>query len=103
MPFPSVDKPHMFVILSPTKLCEDASFDAINGLLCTTVRPVGRALRSHEVFLDAADGMDWLTAVRCNMVFHFAKKVAGARRGAVSATRRREISRKINSSLELPV
>ena len=92
----------MFVILSPTRLCADANFDAVNGLLCTTVRPVGRAAKPHEVFLDAADGLDWLTAVRCNVIFHFAKAAAGARRGQVSTVRRREIARRINSALELP-
>ena len=92
----------MFVILSPTRLCADANFDSVNGLLCTTVRPPGRAAKPHEVFLDTADGLDWLTAVRCNVVFHFAKAAAGARRGLVSVIRRRELTRKIHVSLELP-
>ena len=101
-PFPSAADPHMFVILSPTRLCADANFDSVNGLLCTTVRPLGRAAKPHEVFLDTADGLDWLTAVRCNVIFHFAKAAAGARRGAVSVVRRRELTRKIHASLELP-
>jgi len=101
-PFPSADQPHMFVVLSPTRLCADVSFDSINGLLCTTVRPVGRPAKAHEVFLDPSDGLDWTTSVRCNVVFHFAKAAAGARRGLVSTIRRREISRRLNASMELP-
>ena len=101
-PFPSADEPHMFVVLSPTRLCADANFESVNGLLCTTVRPVGRAVKPHEVFLDASDGLDWTTSVRCNVVFHFAKAAAGSRRGLVSTIRRREISRRIFSSMELP-
>lgn len=101
-PFPSADAPHMFVILSPTRLCADVSFDSVNGLLCTTVRPVGRQVRPHEVFLDAADGLDWLTAVRCNIIFHFAKAAARLQRGSVGTIRRREIARRIHASLELP-
>ena len=101
-PFPSPNDPHMFVILSPTRLCGDANFEAVNGLLCTTVRPIGRASRPHEVFLDAADGLDWLTAVRCNVVFYFAKAAAGSHRGLVGPVRRREIARRINATLELP-
>jgi hypothetical protein len=77
-PFPTASAPHMFVILSPTRLCEDANFESVNGLLCTTVRPLGRAVKPHEVFLDAADGLDWLTSARCNIIFHFAKSAAGA-------------------------
>jgi hypothetical protein len=92
----------MFVILSPTRLCVDANFDSVNGLLCTTVRPPGRPAKPHEIFLDAADGLDWLTAVRCNIIFHFAKAAAGSRRGLVGTIRRREISRRIHLSLELP-
>ena len=102
-PFPSADDPHMFVILSPTRLCQDSNFDSVNGLLCTTVRPPGRPARPHEVFLDEADELDWLTAVRCNVVFLFAKAAAGSRRGSVGVVRRREITRKFHSSLELPV
>jgi hypothetical protein len=101
-PFPSAAAKHMFVILSPTRLCDDASFDSVNGLLCTTVRPPGRPMKSHEVWLDAADGLDWLTSVRCNMIFHFAKGAAGSRRGLVATLRRREITRRINASMELP-
>ncbi len=92
----------MFVILSPTKLCADVSFDSVNGLLCTTVRPVGRSMKPHEVFLDVADGLDWLTAVRCNIVFHFGKASAKSHRGEVSTIRRREIARRLNTSMELP-
>jgi len=92
----------MFVILSPTRLCADANIEAVNGLLCTTVRPPGRPAKPHGVYLDTADGLDWLTAVRCNIVFHFAKSAARAHRGLVSTVRRREIAHKIQSSLELP-
>jgi hypothetical protein len=101
-PFPTASAPHMFVILSPTRLCEDANFESVNGLLCTTVRPLGRAVKPHEVFLDAADGLDWLTSARCNIIFHFAKSAAGARRGSVGVLRRREIARRLNLSMELP-
>jgi hypothetical protein len=101
-PFPSAASPHLFVILSPTRLCADANFDSVNGLLCTTVRPPGRSARPHESFLDPADGLDWLTAVRCNVVFHFAKAAAGSRRGLVSVVRRRELARTLNTALELP-
>lgn len=101
-PFPSADNPHMLVILSPSGLCADANFDSVNGLLCTTVRPTGRAARPHEVFLDTADGLDWLTAVRCNVIFHFAKAAAGSRRGLVGTIRRREIARRIHAAMEWP-
>ena len=90
-PYPSPDKPHWFVIISPSAWCENANNAVINGLLCTTLRPVGRALKSHEVRLDAADGMEWDTVVKCSHIHELPKIRATERRGPVTAARQREI------------
>ena len=73
----------------------------INGLLCTTLRPVGRALKSHEVRLDAADGMEWDTVVKCSHIHELPKIRATERRGPVTAARQREIARTLRTCLGL--
>jgi hypothetical protein len=57
-PYPSADRPHWFVIVSPTAWCENANSPVVNGLLCTTLRPPGRGLKSHEVRVDPADDVE---------------------------------------------
>ena len=92
----------MFEILSPMRICEDANFEWVNCHYCTTVRPATRAAKSFEVYLNGADGMDWRTAVRCNLIYQFDKAEAGTRRGLVTIPRRKEIARVMHTSLQLP-
>lgn len=63
-PYPSAARPHWFVIVSPPGLCANEQNSTVNGLLCTTLRPAGRQLKSHEVRLDEADRLDWDTVVK---------------------------------------
>ena len=67
----------------------------VNGLLCTTLRPVGRDLKSHEVRLDAADGLEWDTVVKCAHVHELPKVRAREKLGPVSPLRWREIVRRL--------
>lgn len=69
----------------------------VNGLLCTTLRPVGRDLKSHEVRLDAADGLEWDTVVKCAHVHELPKVRAREKLGPVSPLRWREIVRRLNA------
>ena len=69
----------------------------VNGLLCTTLRPVGRDLKSHEVRLDAADGLEWDTVVKCAHVHELPKVRAREKLGPVSPLRRRAIVRRLNA------
>ena len=43
----------------------------VNGLIC--VLPRGRPLGSIEVLLDQADGLEWETAVRCDLIHLLAR------------------------------
>jgi hypothetical protein len=52
--------------------------------------------------LNAADGLDWKTAVRCDMVYLLPKIEFRERRGKVSPQRRVAIARKIAETLRLP-
>ena len=100
-PYPSADRPHWFVILSPTAWCENAGNAVVNGLLCTTLRPLGRPLKAHEVRLDPADGMDWETVAKCAYVHELPKERAVERRGPVTVARQRQIARTLRACLGL--
>ena len=100
-PYPSADRPHWFVILSPTPWLENTNNPVINGLLCTTLRPPGKALRSHEVRLDKADGLDWDTIVKCAHIHELPKLKAAECLGSVTLHRQREIARALRACLGL--
>jgi len=98
-PYPAPDRAHWFVIISPPAWCENDGHLVVNGLLCTTLRPAGRSLKSHEVRLDPADGLEWDTVVKCSYVHELPKARAAERLGPVAVARQREIVRKLNASL----
>lgn len=100
-PYPSPDRPHWFVIISQSAWCENEQNPVVNGLLCSTFRPPGRELKSHEVRLDAADGMDWDTVAKCSHVHELPKARAAERRGPVTSVRQREIARTLRACLGL--
>ncbi len=75
-PYPDPESAHWCVILSADDICSNS--DEINTLVCQTLRPVGRPLKSSEVILDHHDGMEQgiSTVVRCHRVFTFKKQLA---------------------------
>lgn len=92
------EQPHPVVIISSDERCEHA--DAVNGLICTTVR-LTRPPKRHEVILDEADGLDWKTAVRCDFIYALSKEEVGKTRGRVTEFRRRDICARIRQCLRL--
>ena len=95
LPYPTTANPHYLVLLSPDHLAGNPDFRNLNGLVCSTVRPPDRPLRSHEVFLDAADGFENKTACRCHLVIEFAREDILTTRGRVSVVRQLAIKRKV--------
>ena len=90
--------PHPAVILSTdTRLKTKAR---ANVLLCSSQR-TNRAAEPHEVLLDPADGLDWPTLCKCDLLYDVPLKSLKARRGSVSLRRRREISIRVIRSLGL--
>lgn len=71
--------------------------EIVEVLLCTTLRP-GGDIAPHEVVLNGADGLDWSTVCRCDLVYSVPRSHLTVRRGVVSVARRRDIIRKIISS-----
>lgn len=92
------EEPHPVVIVSSDERCEHS--DAVNGLICTTVR-LTRPPKRHETLLDEADGLDWKTACRCDFMYGLPKAEFGAQRGRVSEIRRRDICAKLRECFRL--
>src|SRR5207244_715540 len=62
-----------------------------------------RESKKHEVILNAADGLDWKTAVRCDVIYLLPKAEFRERRGKVSPLHRVAIARKIVETFRLPM
>lgn len=68
----------------------------VNVLLCRTLRgAANRPLKPQEVLLDRADGFDWETICRVDVIHLVKKSEIRERRGIVCFERRRLISERI--------
>src|SRR6478735_386289 len=94
------EQPHPAVIISNDERCANQDFTTVNALLCTTMRG-NREVKPFEVVLDKQDGLDWKTAVRCDVIYLLKRELFRERRGRVSPQRQKEISKKIAFSLRL--
>ena len=90
------------MIISNEERCVNADLQDVNALICTSAR-LNREAKKHEVILNAADGLDWKTAVRCDVVYLLPKADFRERRGKVTSQRRIAIARKIAETLRLPL
>ena len=95
------EKAHPAVILSNDERCQNPDYKTVNVLICTSVRVV-RPLKSVEVALDEADGLDWQTAVRCDTIYLLEKERFEGRHGMVTPPRRRSIVRKVFEAMHWP-
>ena len=96
-----VEQPHPVVVLSTDERCANPDLPSANVLFCTTVRS-DRAPKGNEALLDEVDGLNWKTAVRCDVIHLLPKPNILKRRGRVSERRRVQITQKITLSLRLP-
>ena len=71
--------------------------ETVEVLLCTTLRQ-GSSAGPHEVVLNGADGLDWSTLCRCDLIYPIPRSDLSVIRGRVSITRQREIVRKMIAS-----
>ena len=62
--------------------------------MCSTQR-AARAPKLHEVVLDQADGLDWPTLCKCDLIYAVPRGDLKRRRGLVSAARRASLLRTI--------
>ena len=83
---------HPAVIISHPQRVERKQ--VVEILLCASLRS-GASAAPHEVVLNSADGLDWKTLCRCDLIYSVPRDDLRTRRGVVSVERRREIVRKI--------
>lgn len=95
--FPKIG-PHPAVILGTDDRVRHKP--RLNVLLCSSQR-AGRAPEAHEVMLNGADGLDWETLCKCDLVYYAASEELSQRRGTVSPARRRAIAERVIRSLGL--
>lgn len=71
-------------------------------LKCTSMRPdQERQARENETILDEADGLNWKTLCRCDLLFTVDKATLTNKRGEVSYERRRDIAQRIVRGLAI--
>ena len=93
---PGWPEPHPAVIVShPDRVILKPE---VTILLCSS-QPATRPAKPHEVILDGSDGLDWPTVCKCDLLHTLPKSVLIARRGTVTAERRRQIVATINRAI----
>ena len=71
-------------------------------LKCTSMRPdQERQARENETILDQADGLNWKTLCRCDLLFTVDKATLTNKRGEVTYERRRDIAQRIVRGLAI--
>jgi mRNA-degrading endonuclease toxin of MazEF toxin-antitoxin module len=91
---------HPAFIISNDERCENPHYPHVNALLCTSLR-AARPAKKNEVILNGSDGLDWPTAVRCDVIYLLPKSAFQGKRGQVARERRRAIGRKITECYRL--
>lgn len=101
--FPCVDeKAHPSVIISSDERCLNEDYEHVNALICTSAK-LNRDPKSNEVILNEDDGLDWKTAVRCDVIYLLAKSKFLEFRGKVTPARRIAVARKIAEMFRLGI
>lgn len=88
------------MIISNDERCLNNDLDYVNALICTSAK-LNREPKKNEVILNGADGLDWKTAVRCDVIYLLPKADFREQRGTVGLQRRVAIARKIAETLRL--
>ena len=70
----------------------------VNVLLCSSQRATRQPVEL-ETILDEADGLDWATLCKCDLIFAVSKQQLTVKRGSVSLARRRAIAEKVIRAL----
>lgn len=96
-----VEQSHPAVVISPDERCGNPDLKEVNALICTSVR-LNRGPKENEFILDESDGLDWKTAVRCDLIYFLSKAKFGERRGRVAAPRRPALARHVFFTMHLP-
>ena len=86
---------HPAVIVSHPRRIADKQ--TVNVLLCSSQR-ARRLAEINEIILDEADGLDWPTLCKCDLLYNVPKEELKRPRGSVTPIRRRQIVERIISA-----
>lgn len=86
---------HPAVIISAPERA--ARKPVVEVLLCSSQR-AARPPNAGEVLLDSADGLNWETMCKCDLIYAVDKDALHTHRGLVTTERRREIVRVLIAS-----
>jgi hypothetical protein len=88
--------PHPAVVLGTDERVKNKP--KVNVLLCSTQRAT-RPADLHEVILDTADGLNWATICKCDLLYAVPQADLKQKRGIVVSKRRREIAARVIRAL----
>src|SRR5436305_598922 len=92
---PGWPEPHPAVIISsPGRV---ANKPEINLLMCSS-KAATRPPMPNEIILDQADGLNWPTLCKCDLIYLVTKNELKVKRGQVTEVRRKQIIATINRS-----
>jgi PemK-like, MazF-like toxin of type II toxin-antitoxin system len=91
---------HPAVVLSPPDILGDSRQNRINVLVGTKKQPAESA-RPHQVILNGADGLEFLTLINCSLVYQVRKTQIIRVAGAVAHARRGAIATRLRAALGL--
>jgi len=88
--------PHPAVVLGTEERI--ANKPKANVLLCSSQR-INRPPKFDEVMLNGADGLDWETLCKCDLIISVPKEQLTRKPGSVTPARRRQIAEKVIRAL----
>jgi mRNA-degrading endonuclease toxin of MazEF toxin-antitoxin module len=86
--------PHPAVVVSHPDRVSRAPL--VNVLICSSQK-ASRPARENEILLNGADGLDWETLVKCDLMYLVEKERLYGRRGVLTADRRRALVQRIHA------
>ena len=89
---PGWPEPHPCVIVSSA--ARAASKPDVEVVLCAS-KKAGRTAEAGEIILDTADGLEWPTLCKCDLIYTVPRGKIRNRRGEVSKNRRAHLIRTI--------
>lgn len=92
---PKWPEPHPCVIVSHPDRAKRK--DVVEVLMCSTQR-AGRQAEPHEIVLDQADGLDWPTLCRCDLIHSAFRAELKSQKGRVSSARQGPLVRTLISA-----
>jgi hypothetical protein len=89
---------HPAVVLSPPDILSDPKQNRINVLVGTKKQPA-ESVKPHQVVLNGADGLEFITLLNCALVYQIKKANILRSSGSVGFARRGAIATRLRAAL----